>query len=40
VVDSDVAFPYQVDGDALGDTKRLQFAHVPEAVNLVFPTGE
>jgi diacylglycerol kinase family enzyme len=32
-------FPYQVDGDALGDTKRLEFVHVPDAVKLVFPTA-
>ncbi|NND75830.1 MAG: diacylglycerol kinase family lipid kinase [Ilumatobacter sp.] len=32
-------FPYQVDGDALGETSRLVFAHVPDAVRLVFPTA-
>ena len=31
-------FPYQVDGDALGDTRRLEFDYVPDAVSLVFPT--
>jgi diacylglycerol kinase family enzyme len=30
-------FPYQVDGDHLGSTTRLQFDHVPEAVRLVRP---
>ncbi|MFP5486872.1 MAG: diacylglycerol/lipid kinase family protein [Acidimicrobiia bacterium] len=30
-------FPYQVDGDYLGDTERLHFRHVPDAVQLVFP---
>lgn len=30
-------FPYQVDGDALGMTTRLEFVHVPNAVSLVFP---
>ena len=28
-------FPYQVDGDYLGETKRLEFGHVPDAVRLV-----
>ena len=37
VVDSAEPFPYQVDGDYLGENTRLEFAHVPEAVNLVFP---
>lgn len=40
VVEHETPFPYQVDGDALGDTSRLEFVHVPEAVNLVFPTAE
>jgi diacylglycerol kinase family enzyme len=30
-------FPYQLDGDYLGDTERLQFHHVPDAVRLVWP---
>lgn len=30
-------FPYQVDGDYLGETTSLDFDHVPEAVRLVFP---
>jgi diacylglycerol kinase family enzyme len=29
--------PYQVDGDHLGATRRLEFAHVPDAVRLVRP---
>jgi len=37
VLEHDVPFPYQVDGDALGTTKRLEFVHVPDAVRLVFP---
>jgi len=37
VIDHETPFPYQVDGDALGSTKRLEFAHVPDAVQLVFP---
>ena len=38
VIEHDTPFPYQVDGDALGETRRLEFAYVPEAVKLVFPT--
>jgi diacylglycerol kinase family enzyme len=30
-------FPYQVDGDYLGDVKQLRFQHVPEALRLVVP---
>jgi diacylglycerol kinase family enzyme len=30
-------FPYQVDGDYLGDVKRLYFQHVPNALRLVVP---
>jgi diacylglycerol kinase family enzyme len=30
-------FPYQVDGDYLGEVTRLEFHHVPAAVRLVFP---
>jgi diacylglycerol kinase family enzyme len=30
-------FPYQLDGDYLGETNRLQFTHVPNAVRLVSP---
>ncbi|CAN5739243.1 diacylglycerol kinase family protein [soil metagenome] len=30
-------FPYQVDGDYLGEVRRLQFTHVPDAVRMVFP---
>lgn len=36
-VEHDVPFPYQVDGDHLGDVTRLDFRHVPDAVHLVFP---
>jgi diacylglycerol kinase family enzyme len=38
VVEHDTPFPYQVDGDALGGTKRLEFTHVPDAIRLVFPS--
>jgi len=31
-------FPYQVDGDYLGETTMLHFQHVPNAVNLVMPS--
>jgi len=37
VVTSDVAFPYQIDGDYLGETKRLEFQHVPEMLSLAIP---
>ena len=40
VVEGDQPFPYQVDGDALGETSRLEFVHVPDAVRLVFPNSE
>lgn len=33
----DTPFPYQVDGDYLGETRRLEFTHVPDAVRLVRP---
>ena len=35
VIEHDTPFPYQVDGDALGDTQRLEFRHVPNALDLV-----
>ncbi|HAP76310.1 MAG TPA: diacylglycerol kinase, partial [Acidimicrobiaceae bacterium] len=31
--------PYQLDGDYLGETERLSFRHVPEAVKLVRPAA-
>ncbi|MDJ0769863.1 MAG: diacylglycerol kinase family protein [Ilumatobacter sp.] len=37
VVDAETPFPYQLDGDYLGDVDRLEFQHVPDAVQLVFP---
>jgi len=36
-VEHEQPFPYQVDGDYLGDVNRLEFRHVPDAVQLVFP---
>lgn len=37
VVEANESFPYQLDGDYLGDVTRLEFRHVPDAVNLVYP---
>lgn len=37
VVEHAEPFPYQVDGDYLGDVTRLEFDYVPNAVQLVFP---
>lgn len=39
VIEHETPFPYQVDGDHLGDTTRLAFRHVRDAVRLVFPSG-
>lgn len=36
VIDADRPFPYQVDGDYLGEIDRLEFRHVPDAVKLVW----
>jgi diacylglycerol kinase family enzyme len=37
VIESDEPFPHQVDGDHLGDVRRLEFAHEPAAVRLIRP---
>jgi diacylglycerol kinase family enzyme len=37
VVDGHGPFPYQVDGDYLGETDRLVFEHKPEILKLVMP---
>ncbi len=37
VVEHSTPFPYQVDGDYLGETRRLELHHVPDAVRLVLP---
>ncbi len=37
VVEHVEPFPYQVDGDFLGSVNRLEFDHIPDAVQLVFP---
>jgi diacylglycerol kinase family enzyme len=36
-VSSETPFPYQVDGDDLGDTRHLAFRHVPDAMRLLLP---
>jgi len=36
-ISSDEPFPYQVDGDYLGDVRRLDIAFVPDALTLVAP---
>ena len=36
-VDGHGPFPYQVDGDYLGETERLTFKHQPEILRLVLP---
>lgn len=33
-------FPYQVDGDHLGDVEELAFRHVPDALTVVVPEGD
>ena len=38
-IESPTPFPYQLDGDYLGETNRLEFRHVPEAVRLVRPVA-
>jgi diacylglycerol kinase family enzyme len=37
VIEHPTPFPYQLDGDYLGETERLEFHHVPNAVRLVIP---
>jgi diacylglycerol kinase family enzyme len=37
LVTADRPFPYQVDGDYLGDVTRLEFRHEPAALRLVLP---
>jgi diacylglycerol kinase family enzyme len=37
VIENPLPFPYQVDGDYLGETNRLHIEHIPEAVELLFP---
>jgi diacylglycerol kinase family enzyme len=40
VVSGHGPFPYQVDGDFLGETERLVFRHEPDALRLVVPARE
>jgi diacylglycerol kinase family enzyme len=40
VVEHATPFPYQVDGDYLGDVNRLEFSYVRDAVRLVFPAAD
>jgi diacylglycerol kinase family enzyme len=37
VIEHVTPFPYQLDGDYLGETNRLELQHVPDAVRLVWP---
>ncbi|MFM8856941.1 MAG: hypothetical protein ACKOI2_07005, partial [Actinomycetota bacterium] len=37
IIENPLPFPYQVDGDYLGETNRLHIEHIPEAVTLLFP---
>ena len=39
IVEHETPFPYQLDGDYLGDVERLEFDFVPNAVRLVFPAS-
>ena len=36
-IESARPFPYQVDGDYLGETRRLRFQHRPDVLDLVLP---
>ena len=38
IVSSEEHFPFQLDGDYLGETTNLEFHHVPEALRMVRPT--
>ena len=37
-ITSERPFPFQLDGDYLGETLELRFEHRPNAVNLVYPS--
>ena len=39
VVADETPFPYQLDGDYLGETTRLEFHHAPNALALALPVG-
>jgi diacylglycerol kinase family enzyme len=32
-------FPYQLDGDYLGEIERIELRHVPDVLDLVLPVG-
>jgi diacylglycerol kinase family enzyme len=38
-IEASTPFPYQVDGDYLGETRRLRFEHRPAVLDLVLPLG-
>jgi len=38
VIEHETPFPYQLDGDYLGETERLEFQHVPDAIRLAWPS--
>ncbi len=40
VVEGHGPFPYQVDGDHLGDAEHLEIRHEPEVLDLVLPLPE
>ena len=37
VIAGDTPFPYQLDGDYLGETAHLEFHHTPDALSLALP---
>jgi diacylglycerol kinase family enzyme len=39
-ISSPSPFPYQLDGDYLGEAQRLDFEHRPDAVHLVYPSPD
>ncbi|MEA3185308.1 MAG: hypothetical protein QOJ74_1785, partial [Ilumatobacteraceae bacterium] len=39
IVTSARPFPFQLDGDYLGETLELRFEHRPDAVKLVYPSA-
>jgi hypothetical protein len=40
VVEGYGPFPYQVDGDHLGDVERLELRHEPDVIDLVVPVTD
>ena len=39
LITSDRPFPYQMDGEPLGEVTRLELRHVPEVLDLVLPVA-